>query len=92
MLQENQGEKMSNQTHETDPQTIQNQPPAVRPRVLANLLDVDPKTVKNWAKRGLIRVIQVGKEYRIPMDEVHRIMQGEVLNAEGAASTAEPTT
>ena len=47
---------------------------------LAKLLDVDPRTVKNWSRQGLIKVIKVGREFRIPADEFDRIMEGEFLN------------
>ena len=79
---------MNPMNQNSDLEILENLEPAVRPQVLANLLDVTPKTVKNWSKRGLIRVIKVGKDFRIPVSEIQRIMAGEVLN-ENTATAAE---
>lgn len=35
-------------------------------RQLATLLQVDPKTIKNWIHAGRLDFIQIGRDYRIP--------------------------
>lgn len=42
------------------------------PRETAALLRVTPHTVYRWLRSGRLRAIKVGKEWRIPADQLHR--------------------
>lgn len=39
----------------------------------ARLLDASPEGVRGWVRRGLIKVVFVGRLPRIPIEELHRI-------------------
>ena len=45
----------------------------------ADLLKVHYQTVRNWIRTGQIRVIKIGRSYRIPKSEIeHRLTAGEI--------------
>jgi len=46
----------------------------------AEMLRVSRVTVIRWIKRGRIKSVRVGKEFRIPEDEVRRLLKGKVAN------------
>jgi len=43
-------------------------------------LGVHKVTVLRWIKEGKIRAVRLGKEYRIPEDEVKRLLKGKTTN------------
>ena len=47
---------------------------------VAEILGVNRVTVIRWIKQGKIKAVRVGKEYRIPEDEVKRLLKGKVIN------------
>ena len=46
----------------------------------AEMLGVSRVTVIRWIKRGRIKAVRVGKEFRVPEDEVRRLLKGKVAN------------
>jgi excisionase family DNA binding protein len=49
-------------------------PPLLRYDEVAELLRVDPRTVKRWAARGIIAKVRVSGRSLIPRDEVERVL------------------
>jgi len=47
---------------------------------VAEILGVNRVTVIRWIKQGRIKAVIVGREYRIPEDEVKRMLKGKVAN------------
>ncbi len=48
----------------------------------SELLKVHYQTVRNWIKTGQIRVIKIGRSYRIPKSEIeHRLTGQEMPNS-----------
>lgn len=59
---------------------------------VAELMAVDPRTVKRWAKDGKLAVIMTpGGKYRVPAAEVERLMSAEATNGQISANT-QPAT
>jgi len=49
----------------------------------ANLLKVHPRTLKRWHQAGLIQLVELpGGQFRVPGEEITRIMQGDPLPCE----------
>jgi putative resolvase len=48
--------------------------PPMRVGVAARKLGLHPFTVRRWIKEGKISVFQVGREARIPAEEITRLM------------------
>jgi len=46
----------------------------------AKLLGVHKVTVLRWIKEGKIKAVRFGKEYRIPEDEIKRLIKGKTTN------------
>src|SRR5690349_2741157 len=46
----------------------------LRTGVVAKLLGLHPLTVRRWVKEGKITAVQVGREARIPITEVERLL------------------
>lgn len=51
-----------------------------RTRKVAEMLGVNRVTVIRWIKQGKIKAVRIGKEFRIPEDEVKRLLKGKVTN------------
>ena len=50
--------------------------PYLRPRQAARLLGVEPRTVSNWARHGLLRAQRTpGGHHRFRLSEVQRLAQ-----------------
>ena len=47
---------------------------------VAEILGVNRVTVIRWIKQGKIKAMRIGKEFRIPEDEVKRLLKGKVAN------------
>jgi len=47
---------------------------------VAEMLGVNRVTVIRWIKQGKIMAVRVGKEFRIPEDEVKRFLKGKISN------------
>ena len=47
---------------------------------VAEMLGVNRVTVIRWIKQGKIKAVRVGKEFRIPEDEVKRLLKGKITN------------
>ncbi|ADI32308.1 IS607 family transposase [Staphylothermus hellenicus] len=47
---------------------------------VARLLGVSKVTVIRWIRNGRIKAVRLGKEYRIPEDEVRRLLKGKTTN------------
>jgi len=43
---------------------------------VAEMLGVHKVTVIRWIKQGKIRAVRIGKEFRVPEDEVKRLLGG----------------
>ena len=48
-----------------------------KPRKVAEMLDVQPRTVVRWIHEGRLQAIKVGHVWRIPRSEVERLKHGE---------------
>ncbi len=44
------------------------------------MLGVNRVTIIRWIRQGKIRAVRIGKEFRIPEDEVKRLLKGKVAN------------
>jgi len=44
--------------------------PNLKIRTVAEFLDVDPKTIKNWIKKGLLEAFKIGGTTRITRESV----------------------
>jgi len=49
---------------------------------VAKMLGVHRVTINRWIRDGKIRAVRIGKEYRIPEDEVRRLLGGKSPNNE----------
>ena len=47
---------------------------------VAEMLGVHKVTVIRWIKQGKIKAVRIGKEYRVPGDEVKRLLKGKTTN------------
>jgi len=47
---------------------------------VAGMLGVHKVTVIRWIKQGKIKAVRVGREYRVPEDEVKRILKGKLAD------------
>ncbi len=47
---------------------------------VAEMLGGNRVTVVRWIKQGKIKAVRVGKEFRIPEDEVKRLLGGKIAN------------
>ena len=47
---------------------------------VAEMLGVNRVAVIRWIKQGKIKAVRIGKEFRIPEDEVKRLLKGKVTN------------
>jgi excisionase family DNA binding protein len=47
---------------------------------VAEMLGVNRVTIIRWIRQGKIRAVRIGKEFRIPEDEVKRLLKGKVAN------------
>ncbi len=47
---------------------------------VAEMLGVHKVTIIRWIRQGKIKAVRVGKEFRIPEDEVKRILKGKITN------------
>ena len=47
---------------------------------VAEMLGVHKVTVIRWIKQGKIKAVRIGKEYRVPEDEVKRLLKGKTTN------------
>jgi len=45
------------------------------------MLGVTPKTIREWIKEGRIKALRIGKEYRVPYEEVERLLREAERNA-----------
>lgn len=53
---------------------------------VAEALSVSPKCVRNWARDGRIRAVRLGRQWRVPADEIWR------LQREGLVRAVDPQT
>ena len=47
---------------------------------MAEMLGVNRVTIIRWIRQGKIKAVRIGKEFRIPEDEVKRLLKGKVAN------------
>lgn len=47
---------------------------------VAEMLGVNKVTVIRWIKQGKIKAVRIGREFRIPEDEVKRLLKGKTAN------------
>jgi excisionase family DNA binding protein len=47
---------------------------------VAEMLGVHKVTVIRWIKQGKIKAVRIGKEFRVPEDEVKRLLKGKITN------------
>lgn len=47
---------------------------------VAEMLGVNKVTVIRWIKQGKIKAVRIGREFRIPEDEVMRLLKGKTAN------------
>ncbi|MHA1606956.1 MAG: IS607 family transposase [Candidatus Freyarchaeota archaeon] len=46
----------------------------------AEMLGVHKVTVIRWIKQGRIKAVRIGKEYRVPEDEIKRLLKGKATS------------
>ncbi len=47
---------------------------------VAEILGVNRVTIIRWIRQGKIKAVRIGKEFRIPEDEVKRLLKGKIAN------------
>jgi excisionase family DNA binding protein len=57
-------------------------PPTCSLAEAARILDVPPAAVRDAIGRGLIRAVMIGKEIRVPVDEIERMLVNSARHAE----------